>query len=105
MAFKKIVIKTREGKAKTPLARLRFYFEDSPRALLGSVLGVGCLIGFGAGIGGSMFNDSRLHAKVAQQERELAQAQKDAQTQVNALAARMGNCRRRPPVSTPWANA
>lgn len=37
-----------------------------------------------------MFNDSRLHAKVAQQERELAQAQKDAQTQVNALAARMG---------------
>jgi len=90
MAFKKIVIKTREGQAKTPLARLRFYFEDSPRALLGSVLGMGCLIGFGAGIGGSMFNDSRLHAKVAQQERELAQAQKDAQTQVNALAARMG---------------
>lgn len=90
MAFKKIVIKTREGQAKTPLARLRFYFEDRPRALLGSVLGLGCLIGFGAGLGGSMFNDSRLHAKVAQQERDLAQARKDAQTQVNALAARMG---------------
>ncbi|MGH8463980.1 MAG: M23 family metallopeptidase, partial [Pseudomonas sp.] len=90
MAFKKIVIKTREGQAKTPLARLRFYFEDRPRALLGSVLGLGCVIGLGAGLAGSMFNDSRLHAKVAQQERDLAKAQQDAQTQVNALAARMG---------------
>ncbi|HEL5053595.1 TPA: M23 family metallopeptidase [Stenotrophomonas maltophilia] len=90
MAFKKIVIKTREGQAKSALTRLRFYFEDRPRALLGSVLGVGCIIGFAGGIGANAFNDSRLQAKVDRQEAELAKVQRDAQTQVNALAARLG---------------
>ena len=65
MTFKKIVIKTREGQAKaSPITRLRFYFEDRPRALLGSVLGVGCIIGLAGGIGASALNDSRLQAKV-----------------------------------------
>jgi hypothetical protein len=90
MAFKKIVIKTREGQAKSALTRLRFYFEDRPRALLGSVLGAGCIIGLAGGIGVSALNDSRLQAKVDRQEAELAKVQRDAQTQVNALAARLG---------------
>ena len=91
MAFKKIVIKTREGQAKSsPIARLRFYFEDRPRALLGSVLGVGCIIGLAGGIGASALNDSRLQAKVERQDAELAKVKRDAQTQVNALAARLG---------------
>lgn len=90
MAFKKIVIKTRDGKAKTPLARLRFYFEDRPRALLGSVLGVGCIIGFAGGMGANLLGDSRLQAKVDRQERELAQVRLQSQTEVNALAARLG---------------
>jgi len=90
MAFKKIVIKTREKNAKTPLTRLRFYFEDRPRALLGSVLGLGCLIGFAGGLGANLLGDSRLQARVAQQERELAQVRRDSQTEVNALAARLG---------------
>ncbi|MDW7601594.1 M23 family peptidase, partial [Stenotrophomonas maltophilia] len=90
MAFKKIVIKTREGQAKSsPIARLRFYFEDRPRALLGSVLGVGCIIGLAGGIGASALNDSRLQAKVERQDAELAKVKRDAQTQVNALAARL----------------
>ena len=87
MAFKKIVIKTREGQAKaSPITRLRFYFEDRPRALLGSVLGVGCIIGLAGGIGASALNDSRLQAKVERQDAELAKVKRDAQTQVNALA-------------------
>jgi len=90
MAFKKIVIKTREGQAKTPLARLRFYFEDRPRALLGSVLGVGCIMGLAGGMGANAFGDSRLQAKVEQQQRELAQVRLQSQTEVNALAARLG---------------
>src|SRR3972149_5470136 len=91
MAFKKIVIKTREGQAKaSPITRLRFYFEDRPRALLGSVLGVGCIIGLAGGIGASALNDSRLQAKVERQDAELAKVKRDAQTQVNALAARLG---------------
>ncbi|MDH1662360.1 M23 family metallopeptidase [Stenotrophomonas sp. GD03777] len=91
MAFKKIVIKTREGQAKSsPITRLRFYFEERPRALLGSVLGVGCIIGLAGGIGASALNDSRLQAKVERQDAELAKVKRDAQTQVNALAARLG---------------
>lgn len=72
------------------MSRLRDYFEDRPRALLGSVLGVGCIIGFAGGIGANMFGDARLQAKVDQQEQELAQVRSEAQTQVNALAARLG---------------
>ena len=52
------------------------------------MLGVGCIIGL-AGIGASALNDSRLQAKVERQDAELA-VKRDAQTQVNALAARLG---------------
>ena len=98
MAFKKIVIKTREGQAKSsPITRLRFYFEDRPRALLGSVLGVGCIIGLAGGIGVSALNDSRLQAKVERQDAELAKVKRDAQTQVNALAAPLGGLQAQAP--------
>jgi len=90
MTFKKIVIKTREQKAKTPLARVQMFFEDRPQALLGSVLGIGCLMGVALSLAIGMVGDSALQAKVERQEQELAQVRADAQTQVNALAARLG---------------
>ena len=90
MAFKKIVIKTRESRNKTAFTRLQHYFEDRPRALLGSVLGVGCIIGFAGGMGANLLGDAHLRSQVAQQEQELAKVRADAQTQVNALAARLG---------------
>ncbi len=90
MTFKKIVIKTREQKAKTPLARVQMYFEDRPHALLGSVLGLGCLMGVALSLAIGMVGDSALQAKVDHQEQELAKVRADAQTQVNALSARLG---------------
>lgn len=90
MTFKKIVIKTREQKAKTPLARVQMFFEDRPQALLGSVLGIGCLMGVALSLAIGMVGDSALQAKVERQEQELAKVHADAQTQVNALAARLG---------------
>lgn len=90
MAFKKIVIKTRGQQVKTPLARLQMFFEDRPKALLGSVMGLGCLVGVGLTLGVGAAGDAALRAQVERQERELAKVQADAQTQVNALAARLG---------------
>lgn len=90
MTFKKIVIKTRERKAKTPFARVQMYFEDRPQALLGSVLGIGCLMGVALSLAIGMVGDSALQAKVDRQEQELVKVRAEAQTQVNALAARLG---------------
>jgi len=89
MASKKIVIKTRGTRAKTPLARLQVLFEDRPRALLGTVLGLGCLMGVGFTLGAGGVGDAVLRARAERQGRELQQARSDAQTQVNALAARL----------------
>ncbi|MCW4454190.1 peptidoglycan DD-metalloendopeptidase family protein [Flavobacterium sp. MXW15] len=72
------------------MARLRVYFEDRPRALLGGMLGLGCLLGIGASAGVGMVGDSALQAKVEKQEQELQQVRQQAQTEVNALAARLG---------------
>ncbi|WP_225764770.1 M23 family metallopeptidase [Stenotrophomonas sp. Marseille-Q4652] len=90
MTLRKIVIKTREGQAKTPVARVRRFFEDRPQALLGAMLGLGCLMGFGASAAVGMVGDSALHAKVEQQELDLQKVRQQAQTEVNALAARLG---------------
>ena len=90
MTLRKIVIETREGQAKTPGARLRRFFEDRPQALLGTMLGLGGLIGAGASVAVGMVGDSALHAKVEQQEQELQKVRQQAQTEVNALAARLG---------------
>lgn len=58
--------------------------------VLGAVLGLGMLIGVGASTATGMVTNSALQAKVAQQQVELAQAQRASQAQVNALAARLG---------------
>lgn len=58
--------------------------------VLGAVLGLGMLIGVGASTATGMVTNSALQAKVAQQQAELAHAQRASQAQVNALAARMG---------------
>ena len=57
--------------------------------VLGAVLGLGMLIGVGASTATGMVTNSALQAKVAQQQTELAQAQRASQAQVNALAARL----------------
>lgn len=58
--------------------------------VLGAVLALGMLIGVGASTATGMVTNSALQAKVAQQQTELAQAQRASQAQVNALAARLG---------------
>ncbi len=58
--------------------------------VLVAVLGLGMLIGVGASTATGMVTNSALQAKVAQQQTELAQAQRASQAQVNALAARLG---------------
>ncbi len=58
--------------------------------VLGAVLGLGMLMGVGASTATGMVTNSALQAKVARQQAELAQAQRASQTQVNALAARLG---------------
>ncbi len=58
--------------------------------VLGAVLSLGMLIGVGASTATGMVTNSALQAKVAQQQTELAQAQRASQAQVNALAARLG---------------
>lgn len=66
------------------------FAADRPMVVLGAVLGLGMLIGVGASTATGMVTNSALQAKVAQQQVELAQAQRASQAQVNALAARMG---------------
>lgn len=89
MTFRKIVIKTRGRQAKTRLARLHDFFEERPKALAGGLLGLGCLLGMGVTLAVGAAGDSMLRAEVERQQQELVQVRADAQTQVNALAARM----------------
>ena len=89
MACRKIVIKTRGTRAKSRLARLPDFFAERPRALLGAMLGLGCLLGIGVSVAAGAAGDAALRAKVERQQHELQQVRSDAQTQVNALAARL----------------
>ncbi|MBB3886350.1 murein DD-endopeptidase MepM/ murein hydrolase activator NlpD [Xanthomonas campestris] len=66
------------------------FAADRPMVVLVAVLGLGMLIGVGASTATGMVTNSALQAKVAQQQTELAQAQRASQAQVNALAARLG---------------
>jgi len=89
MTFRKIVIKTRGRQAKTRWARLHVFFEERPKLLAGSLLGLGCLLGMGLTLAVGAAGDAMLRAEVERQQQELVKARADAQTQVNALAARM----------------
>ncbi|MEA9829438.1 M23 family metallopeptidase [Xanthomonas campestris pv. raphani] len=90
MALKKVVIKSRETRAQRLARQFQGFAADRPMVVLGAVLGLGMLIGVGASTATGMVNNSALQAKVAQQQTELAQAQRASQAQVNALAARLG---------------
>ncbi|MEA0736704.1 M23 family metallopeptidase [Xanthomonas campestris pv. campestris] len=90
MALKKVVIKSRETRAQRLARQFQGFAADRPMLVLGAVLGLGMLIGVGASTATGMVNNSALQAKVAQQQTELAQAQRASQAQVNALAARLG---------------
>ncbi|PPT95480.1 peptidase [Xanthomonas arboricola pv. arracaciae] len=90
MALKKVVIKSRETRAQRLARQFQGFAADRPMVVLGAVLGLGMLIGVGASTATGMVTNSALQAKVAQQQTELAQAQRASQAQVNALAARMG---------------
>jgi len=90
MAFKKIVIKSRETRGQRLARQIRGFAEDRPLTVLGVVLGTGLALGIGAGTGLGMVNDARLQAKVDSQQAELAKVQRESQAQVNALAARLG---------------
>jgi len=90
MAFKKIVIKSRETRSQRLVRQLQGFAENRPLTVLGVVLGVGMLTGFGASGAIGMANKSGLEAQVAHQQAELAKVQRESQAQVNALAARLG---------------
>ena len=90
MTSRKIVIKTRGQGAKTGWARLHDFLDERPKAWGAGLLGVGCLLGIGLAVAIGAAGDAMLRAKVDQQQQELAKVRADAQTQVNALAARLG---------------
>ncbi|CAP52988.1 M23 family metallopeptidase [Xanthomonas campestris pv. campestris] len=90
MALKKVVIKSRETRAQRLARQFQGFAADRPMVVLVAVLGLGMLIGVGASTATGMVTNSALQAKVAQQQTELAQAQRASQAQVNALAARLG---------------
>ncbi|WP_115003952.1 M23 family metallopeptidase [Xanthomonas campestris] len=90
MALKKVVIKSRETRAQRLARQFQGFAADRPMVVLGAVLSLGMLIGVGASTATGMVTNSALQAKVAQQQTELAQAQRASQAQVNALAARLG---------------
>lgn len=80
-----------EGQVKLLLiVCLWFYFEDCFCVLLGSVFGVGCIIGFVGGIGVSVLNDFWLQVKVECQDVELVKVKCDVQIQVNVLVVCFG---------------
>ncbi|ASK99712.1 M23 family peptidase [Xanthomonas citri pv. fuscans CFBP 6996] len=90
MALNKVVIKSRQTRAQRVARQFQDFAADRPMVVLGAVLGLGMLIGVGASTATGMVTNSALQAKVAQQQGELAQAQRASQAQVNALAARLG---------------
>ncbi|MCF8808653.1 M23 family metallopeptidase [Xanthomonas campestris pv. campestris] len=90
MALKKVVIKSCETRTQRLARQFQGFAADRPMVVLGAVLGLGMLIGVGASTATGMVTNSALQAKVAQQQTELAQAQRASQAQVNALAARLG---------------
>ncbi|MBZ3930495.1 M23 family metallopeptidase [Xanthomonas citri] len=90
MALNKVVIKSRQTRAQRVARQFQDFAADRPMVVLGAVLGLGMLIGVGASTATGMVTNSALQAKVAQQQGELAQAQRVSQAQVNALAARLG---------------
>ncbi|MCD7098274.1 M23 family metallopeptidase [Stenotrophomonas sp. MMGLT7] len=87
---RKIVIKSPVKGSPRVQAKLLELARRRPSALLGGVLGAGLLLGFGASVAIGAVHDARLSAKVEQQQRELAQVRQQAQAEVNALAARLG---------------
>ncbi|HEY0335090.1 MAG TPA: peptidoglycan DD-metalloendopeptidase family protein [Stenotrophomonas sp.] len=90
MAFNKIVIKSRQTRAQRLARQARQFADTRPLTILGAVLGVGLLAGFGASASFGMVDNARLEAKIAQQQTEMAKVQRESQSQVNALAARLG---------------
>ena len=90
MAFKKIVIKSRQTRGQRFAQWLGNMAETRPYAVFGSVLGVGLLAGLASSAALGKVNNERLQDKIAQQQREQVKAQRDSQDQINALAARLG---------------
>lgn len=90
MTFKKIVIRSSEKGVKTLPWRLREFADRRPLAALGAVLGLGMVLGIGVSAAAGWGGSAQMRAKLERQDQELAQVRRDAQTQVNALAARLG---------------
>jgi len=87
MATTKIIIKKQ---ATTRLARVQNFFEERPKLVLSGTLGLGILLGVSITLVSIGQGDNVLQAQLAAMEQQLEQTQTQAQTQINALAARMG---------------
>ncbi|MBD9369465.1 M23 family metallopeptidase [Xanthomonas sp. XNM01] len=90
MSYKFIVRNPRAGQASGLGGRLRAWASDRPGLALGAVLATGVMIGFGASAGVGIAGASHSRNQLAEQNRELEQARRQSQLEVNALAARLG---------------
>lgn len=84
MTYRAIVTKTRTGQAR--LFDLRYLLQARPIPVLGAVLGLGLLLGAGIGYA----DNARLRGELKTQDVALDSVRNDAQRELNALAARLG---------------
>lgn len=90
MNLKTIVNNSRKKWINPAIWWVRDFAGDHPAAVLGMVLVAGMGLGIGGSIGYSQARTLQLQARVSQQQVELDKARHDAQLEINALAARMG---------------
>ena len=89
MTFK-IILNNQRGPMGRLADRLAIQARRRPAAAAGALLGVGMLVGVGTSVGIATAQNAHLQAKVAAQQEELNAANANAQREINALAARLG---------------
>jgi murein DD-endopeptidase MepM/ murein hydrolase activator NlpD len=89
MTFK-IILNNQRGPMGRVTDRLSAQARRRPAAIAGALLGVGMVLGVGASVGFATAQNAHLRAKVDAQQATLNAANANAQREINALAARLG---------------
>jgi murein DD-endopeptidase MepM/ murein hydrolase activator NlpD len=89
MTFK-IILNNQRGPMGRVADRLSAHARRRPAAMAGALLGVGMVLGVGASVGFATAQNAHLQAKVDAQQAALDAANANAQREINALAARLG---------------
>ena len=89
MTFK-IILNNQRGPVGRIADRLSAQARRKPAAAAGVLLGVGMLLGVGASVGIATAQNAQLQARVVAQQAQLDAANANAQREINALAARLG---------------